>query len=218
MDVIQFISSVNQISFLAFAVTVGFLLYELHLLLRERHKSGRPTIPQFNAAAHTQSLETKSAIVQSKSDTGQPHGVSHQLLVFILVIMVLILGGITLYSALGQKTGTAQTSRDPKVIIEEIQSRGITLYNKEWKEMTALEVAELPPGEAFYCAISTVPLPEIDMARIRLNEAEWKENHITTQVNKQYNVYYRECALATGEARLKVEAQFHSKKDGWLGE
>ncbi len=56
------------------------------------------------------------------------------------------------------------------------------------------------------------------MARIKINQGEWDDQSITTNFNKEKNVFYRKYQLATNEAFLKIEAQLHSTVDGWLGD
>jgi hypothetical protein len=38
------------------------------------------------------------------------------------------------------------------------------------------------------------------------------------QYNAEKKMYYKEYVVATGESRLKIDAQLHSATDGWLGD
>ena len=69
-----------------------------------------------------------------------------------------------------------------------------------------------------YVGIQTIDEADIDRARIKINEKDWNVAHITSQFNKDKKVYYREYTIASGESKLKIDAQLHSETDGWLGD
>jgi len=73
------------------------------------------------------------------------------------------------------------------------------------------------PGKKVYVGIENINDPNIDMARIKINQGEWDKDSITTNFNQEKNIFFREYFLSTNEAFLKIEAQLHSKIDGWLG-
>ncbi|QQG44729.1 MAG: hypothetical protein HYW86_02325 [Candidatus Roizmanbacteria bacterium] len=215
MDVMQFISSVNKISLLAFFITVGFLSYEINLLLKEKRKKQTPSIPKFNPTVQAQNLGKKSIVV-SEPKVGLRKS-SHIMLIFILFVTMFILGGISIFSVLGIKNTSSENNR-PKVIIQEVQSKGIKIFDKDWKEIKNLDSGLLNQGDEITVAVDIISDTDIDSARIRINENIWKLDHITTQSNKVYNVFYREYKIGSQESKLKIEAQLHSLKDGWLGD
>ncbi len=216
MDILQFIVSINKFGLLVFIATVGFIVYELHLLLKERAKKNKPMIPQFNPGAAAGLAGQKTVVVQQKPALIEKKS-SHGILVLILLIALPIVGGIVIYGKSVLSTGMT-TTQSPAVEVQEVQSQGIKIFDKNWKELKSYELADLQQGDAVLCAVETIPGVAIDRARIRINESSWALDHITTQFNKNYNVFYKDCIVATGSAQLKIEAQLHSSADGWLGE
>ncbi|PIS16075.1 hypothetical protein COT62_00345, partial [Candidatus Roizmanbacteria bacterium CG09_land_8_20_14_0_10_41_9] len=86
------------------------------------------------------------------------------------------------------------------------------------RELTDLEVSKLKGGDRILIGIETIKNVDVDRARIRVNETEWKLNHITLNFDSQKSIYYKEYSISSGAASLKIEAQLHSLKDGWLGD
>lgn len=211
MDILQFVISINKISILAFIVTAVFLGYETRLLLKERQRKKTPSIPKFNPNAALTSINAKSAIIESAEES--PQHIPHSLLVIILVVALIILGGISIY---GASAATSIAPKQSKIIIREVPSRGVKIYSNGWKEIKSKIIDGVKPGDIIIVAVENIPNTDVDRARIRVNENVWDINHITTKLNKNYNVYYREYKVASDESKLKIEAQLHSKKDGWL--
>lgn len=213
MDIIQVISSFSLISIIAFFITIGFLVFEVAQLLKERQKHQKPSIPQFNKNAVAQSPQATQVI---KNPVAATHGTTQRPLVILLVLALLLLGGVTVFSVMTAMTPKATVQ--PEVVIREVQSGGIKVYTTNWEEMDNIKIAELKSGDVIYPAIETIKGSDIDMARIRVNESNWNQNHNTTKFNNQYNVFYTEYTVGSDAAKLKIEAQLHSRKDGWLGE
>lgn len=216
MDIVQFLSSINLLSIVAFVGITCFLIFEVVQLRKERLQKAKPTVPQFNPSTLTQSLEQKSVVV--KQAEGSAKKTSHQLLVWMMAIAVVIFGGFIGFYIYLSKAPKVVENNNSQVQIQEIQSGGIKLYGPDWKELKSADLLVLKGGDTIIGAIQTIKGSDIDSARIRLNKDEWSQNDITTQFNNSYNVFYKEFTIATGDARLRVEAQLHSAKDGWLGE
>lgn len=218
MDTISFISSISKASIFAFLATLGFLVYELYILKREGKKKNQPVIPQFDPNIGTQDLDKKNKTLLIPQEFKQGK-LSRIFLITILLIALVILGGVSIYGVIGVTSKKTSQNNQSKVIIQEIQSQGIKLYDLRWKEIRNIDMAQIKGGDLIYVAIETILGSDIDRARIKINNpAGWDINNITTKFNKSYNVYYTEYNISSQEANLKIDAQLHSLKDGWLGE
>ena len=110
-------------------------------------------------------------------------------------------------------------SNAPKIVIQEISSLGLKVFTNSWVEVNEGDTGRtLKPGAKLYLGIQTIEEADIDRARIKVNEKDWNVAHITSQFNKEKKVYYREYTIASGESKLKIDAQLHSVADGWLGD
>ncbi len=200
-------------SFVVFLIMVGLFIFEFVQYKKAKNKAEKPTIPVFDPnAPNATSLQNGVVSQTQQSSRKIPHG----FLMIFFFLALLIFGGVSLSSGfMGNGTPSQPQSN---VIVEEVSSKGIKAYSKDWRELTSSAAAQLMGGDSFYCAVETIPNTDIDRARIRVNKAVWDLSDITTQFNKQYNVYYRECMVATADAKLKMDGQLHSIKDGWLGE
>lgn len=211
MDVLQFVSSLNKVSLFAFVVMMGFLIYEILLVMKGRSHKEKPSIPQFNPSA-VSPLIVQNVVVPQKSK----QSASHLILIVILIMMVVSLAGFTFYTSSTNSTHASSVSNEPQIVIRELTSKGISLYTTEWGALTGSELLTLAPGDTIICAVATIPGFDIDKARIRINESTWNEAHITTQFNKSFNVFYREYTISSETAKLTIEAQLHSAINGWL--
>lgn len=221
--IISFIFSVNKISLVAFVGVLGFLIYEVLLLRKEQLKKQKPLIPQFNTSAvinktviqqQAALMATPLKIIQEKRTKASPT------LAIVLIVMILFILAVSMYLMfLTNKQKTFQTN-EPKVIIQEISSPGLKVFSTDWVEITEKSsgIKLLTPGTKVYVGIQTIDEADIDRARIKINENTWNITHITSQFNKDKKVYYREYTIATGESKLKIDAQLHSETDGWLGD
>lgn len=178
-------------------IIVGFVLFEFFQFKKKHSNDSHVAIPQI-------ANEKKS------------HNVNPLALLALPVIAIVGVGGILVSGLLGG--GTPTNTPQANVVVEEVVSHGIKIYDNKWQELKGTIAAELAPGDTVYCALETIPSADIDRARIRVNATVWQLTDITQQFNKNLNVYYRECKVATSESKLKIEAQLHSVKDGWLGE
>lgn len=215
MDILQFILSVNKISLLAFLATLGFLSYEFYLLKKEKNKKNKPTVPKFDPASNVQNLDKKIVVVKTPQETHTKKN-SNGLLIIILLFSIIILGGILGYGISGTSGLSAKKSQS-KIIIQEMESKGIKIYSNQWVELKNKDIADLKQDDIIIISVVSIPGAGIDQARIKINEQAWQTNHITTNFNKSYNVFYKEYTVSSQEAKLKIDAQLHSSKDGWLG-
>ncbi len=209
---IEFIVSVNKIALLAFFAVLGFLVYEVKRMRDEKRKHEKPSVPVLDL--------TKKSEVQKISYTPLPQTPKKESsitgVIIIGIIAFLIVVGLGIYLVRSQVNEKKSMPTAP--IITEISSAGLRIYDKEWNEYSDLNVKRPQPGELVYIGIQTIQEADIDRARIKINEKDWKINDITTSFNDERQVYYKEYVIATGTALLQISAQLHSASDGWLGD
>lgn len=211
-SVIEFISSVNKIAVLAFVAVLGFLVYEMKRMSDEKKKREKPIVPTLDLQ--------KPGVQQNHNFTPLPKAPekerSYTGVLVIGFVAFLTLIGVVAYLITSQIQAKKSTPVAP--VVTEISSAGLRLYSSDWKEFTDLKALKPVPGEKIFIGIQTIQEADIDRARIKVNEKDWKINDITTSFNPDLKVYYKEYVVATGEAMLKISAQLHSASDGWLGD
>jgi len=211
MDIVQLLGSINKLSLLAFLIVLLFMVYELYLIGKEKQKKQKPTIPQFNP-----NLKVEGAAAENlhKGDQDETHASSNRnQLVFIVLFIILIFLGVITFSGIFQSSSEEAKSA---VVVNEINSKGVKLFDKDWQEVDSRK--SLQPGENVFIGVETIDNVGIDRARIRVNDNQWRLEDITTQFNNQKKIWYKEYKVATGEEKLKIDAQLHSRQDGWLGD
>lgn len=217
MEAVDFISSINKISLIAFFVTGGLVIYEFYLFKKEiSSKKTRPNIPEFKEEAV--SINHKDLIIVDERKTAAVKK-GNIVPLIIAIIVFIFFGMITLFEFFNfHRSESQKKAVSPTPIINFIASKGIKIYNENWVELLEAQLEKLPPGQKIFIGLETVPDPNIDKARIRVNKKNWEEEDITEKFNQEKNVFYREYLIGTDEAYLKIEGQLHSKSDGWLGE
>lgn len=218
MDIVSVLVSFNKISIVAFFITLGFIIYELYLFRKETIREKRPDIPKFEEGTSVSLIQSPTLVAktQEMASVKRPNSVS----LYVGVLFLVIFGLISLFGYLNSKrTVSNEFTISPTPVITFVSSKGIRIFEPEiWKELTNVEVSKLKEGDRILIGIETIKKMDVDRARIRVNETEWKLNHITLNFDSQKNVYYREYTISSGVASLKIEAQLHSLKDGWLGD
>lgn len=214
MDIISFLSSINKISLLAFAATLGFLSYEIYLLRKEKNKSKKPVVPEFNVNAKVNPDIKAPVIGQAKTVVKHSN-----FFIILLIVLLVIFGAISAFGFMNLKSGSVNTAKNtPTPQVELLTSSGVKLFKEDFSQLSDGEAANLQPSTTVIVGVATVPGSDIDWARIRINKLVWSPEDTTTSFDEKNEVYYVKHVIATGEARLKIEAQLHSKTDGWLGE
>lgn len=219
MEIVSILVSFNKISLLAFVVTFGFILYEFYLLKQEAIKKSKPNIPAFKANLDTKqnNIDLNKVVVvqENKQFFNKPSRKPLYFGLFLLVIFgIIFLIGLFAPQINQNKINNATITP----IINFVASKGIKIYNKEWRELTDQEQGQLKPGDSILIGVDILKDMNIDIARIRINSDQWQQDSVTIKLNKEANVIYREYTISTGESSLKIEAQLHSKTDGWLGD
>lgn len=210
MNIVQILISVNKISLVAFLGTLLFFVYEVFLFIKDKKRRIKPVIPQFDSTVKIP-VGTQNVVVTKEEIL--PKSSKNQVLILVLFVLLTIFGGITVYSL--YEESLQSKSINPSITVNEVHSQGIKLFDSDWNEIKG---GNVNPGATIIIGLETIPNVQIDRARIRVNDTVWKLEHITNQFNKENNVYYTEYTVATGEQKLKIEAELHSPQDGWLGD
>jgi len=221
-NILFFISSVNKISIISFFITLILLLYQIYLFKKEiKKRKNKINIPDFKEPSNF----PKNDLLMNKIDNKKKENFSFSTSFFlnkfsIFLILFLISFFIFILSLIGNKNDQGvisqpRSSEQEKKIL--LRSK-IKIYNNKWKEISEEEVRKILPGTKIIVGIEKIDDLNIDMARIKINQGEWDENSITTNFDRKKNVFYREYQIATNESFLKIEAQLHSKTEGWLGD
>lgn len=216
MDIINLLSSLNKISLIAFLITAGFIVYQFYLFKKEiSADKNKPNIPDFKEKISPINY-TEVVISDQKKEPIKKHS---RIPLIVSGIVLIFLGLILFLSFLNfQGEDTAKSTTVPTPIINLVASKGISLYNQNWVELIAVEAAKLQPGQTIYIAIESIKDADIDKARIRVNKKQWTSDDVTLKFNKEKNVFYQEYQIGSVSAFLNIEAQLHSKIDGWLGD
>ncbi len=217
MDTISVLTSFNKISLVAFFITLGFIIYEIKLFKQEAIKETKPLIPDFkeNQSSNLPNATKVVVVEENKEFFNKPS----RLPLFIAVIFLLFFGAIFLLSVVRpqlQKNSSSNLALTP--IITYTSSKGIKVFDNGWVELSEQELHQLKEGQDIIIGIDTLKDLDIDKARIRVNNTQWLSEDVTEDLNSLYNVYYKGYTVSTGESSLKIDAQLHSKTDGWLGE
>ena len=180
MDIGEIFSSVNKMSLLAFVIAIGFLVYEVRVLLKSKVKKEKLIIPSFDPSigAQKSNLKTDKIIEPPKSAKSKPN--QHIIISAILVIMVIFFGFISFSSMMN----SSKTPSENQISLQEVQSSGIKIYDAQWHEITGEATNALAPGSTIYVGIATVKGSDIDEARIKINQKDWSVSDITSAYNK----------------------------------
>lgn len=211
MDILSALQYFNHISLIFFFITLCFLVYELYLLKKHNTKSDKPSIPDFKDASYT--LKPSTVLQQNEKQAKK----STLNLPVIIATVLLILFGVMSILGLVRWTSTPATNSTTEVI-ESVRSAGIKMYNPEFNELTKEDLDSLEGGERIIIGVEKTSAQDIDSARVRINTLDWNKAVVTTEYNSQHNVYFILHEVATGAGELNIQAQIHSKTEGWLGE
>lgn len=214
MDIIYFLSSINKLSLVAFLITLVVLVYEIRLLQREKLFRVKPKIPKFDESANPQLVQATTLIINKPEKVTKVNN----LVIIVLVVLLIIFGLAVFFGFSNYNQKSAQSTLGPTPIVNIVTSKGIKIFDNQFNPISDLQLSNIKPGEEIIIGIATVKDANIDRARIRVNKADWLTNDITVAFSPKNQIYYLKYIVATGESKLKIEAQLHSVIDGWLGD
>jgi len=218
MEIIVFIKSINKIALLAFFVTSVFIAYEIYLLKKEREKKKKPAIPEFKVNQKYGKIPTTKIVV--KKEERMFYQKPNTRLIFFLIVLMFFFGGLFLIGIIAKEEKTQPRTGGiiPTPIARIVSSPGIKIYNERWQEIPDEKLPFLKAGDKIFIGIKNISGTDTNKARIRINANKWTVGDETDKLNQKFDLFYKEYQIASGETRLKIEAQLHSQKDGWLGE
>ncbi len=220
---IQFVVSINKIALLAFVVVFGLLIFEIKQMVEEKKRKSKPVVPQFvdvvksSPEATMKNSTPLPPIAAPAQKNREQEGKSPWLMIVIgiITLMGLIIVTVVTINTNIQKQKSATASVP---IIRSVSSPGLKVYDANWITIENKKSQKALPGDKLFIGIETIVEADIDRARIKVNQKDWRIADITTLFNPQLKVYYKEYTVATGTAQLKIDAQLHSASDGWLGD
>ncbi len=223
MEIVNFLISINKISLLAFFITLGFIIYEIVLIKKEKQRLKKISLPQFQEKVDKE-IFTKIAVNLEKKKIRNYK--TNNIVLIVLILLMVIFGASSFVGFVNLEKSTSRSFLNenkfsqptPTPLIEFINSKGIKIFNEDFQPIEELELTRLQPGDKIIIGIETIPEVDIDRARIRINKEKWDDEDITTQFSKEKSVFYIEYQIASNDSELKIEAQLHSPEDGWLGE
>ncbi len=218
MDIFIFIKSINKIAIIAFVITFFFICYEIHLLIKEKKTKRKPIIPEFKV--DQKYGRVKVAKLVTKKEEKEFYQKSNPRLIIFLIILMFLFGGLFLTGILVKEENVnpnlSNVSSTP--LVKVVSSTGIKIYNEKWGEVPDEKLTFLKGGDKIFIGIKNIFGVDNDKARIRINTDKWIAEDETVDLNQEFNLFYKEYQIATDETKLKIEAQLHSRKEGWLGE
>lgn len=215
MEIFNFLLSINKIAVFSFLLALALVIYEIYLLIKQSQQK-KIVIPNFenekffkkNRSIFSVKKEEKKAIYQRPSLP----------LLFLGISLLIVFGFVLLIGSFNREKKNSSVVSS-SAVIKTIASSGIKIYNLNWQELNEEELKNLKPGDKIIIGIKTIPQADIDKARIKINKDQWQLTDETeVKFNKNLGVFFREYQIASGEHQLKIEAQLHSVKEGWLGE
>jgi len=219
-ELINFFSSVNKISLFSFFITLFLLAYQIYLFKKEiKRKKSKVNLPDFNDNFGFDKEKKQIFLIEEKEEKKTQSFSFFFGNKFIAFILFLISFCVFMFTMIKDKTSDNLSLNSPMINEEKeiILIGKIKIYNEEWQELNDDELRNLKPGEKIIIGVEKVSVPDIDMARIKVNQDNWDQKSITQSFNPEKNVFFKEYQLATTDSFLKIEAQLHSKTKGWLG-
>jgi hypothetical protein len=218
---IDFLISINKISLIIFFLTLVILIYEYRLLKLESKKEKIPKIPQFNDAYASSFKKNENVVlVENRQERYKSHSTKFFIVLIIITLFFALasLVGFVFQGKTSNSTISNQLAITPLVEEKIVSSEGILIFDENFNLLKDEDLNKLEPQKKIIVGIKTLEGAEIDKARIRINRNIWRLEDETKKFENKNKVFYIEYEPASEESRLKIEAQLHSIKDGWLGE
>lgn len=198
-----------------FFISLALLIVNMKLISRYRQKAQALVLENEH---HVEPGENATPVAEQEINTAHTELERrirlHQFAIPVLILLMVIFGALSFLGILLPSKQKAQES----VAVQEVQSSGIRVYSADWTEIGSDETDTITPGQIVYIGVSTIPSSDVDQARIKVNEQEWTDAHITPLFDPDRNIYYLEYIVSESDTVLDIEAQLHSAKDGWLSE
>jgi hypothetical protein len=213
MDISLLVTSVNRISLFFFIITLGFLGYEFYLLKVQRKKSTKPSIPDFK---ENMNINITAPTVYANKK-GRPIKKTNSYVIIGLIILLIFFGLLALWD-FSNTTKNKVATISPSLAMRLVSSGGIRVLDNNFVTLSDSDLNKVKKGDTIIIGIEKIKETDVDMARIKVNTLDWKKAEVTDRYDPKHNIYFITYTVATAEAVLNIQAQLHSKVDGWLGE
>lgn len=216
MDNIRILLSINKIALLSFFITLFVIIFEIYRAIRQKNSSKKIVIPEFSPLLNKSRVKIAKI---KKEEVSKVYYRTNTLLIIIVILLFMLSSIFILISFTFEKEKLMlQEAQKKQQMIQVLSSRGISLFDENWNELTPSQLSSIPIGKTFYIGIATIGNADITKARIRVNEKNWLQTHETQSFNNKLNIYYMPYALTSPARILEIEAQLYSQTDGWLGQ
>lgn len=111
MDILGFIGALNKVALFFFTITLGFVIYEFVMFLRDRKREERPQVPAFDPDAPLQ----QATPIHTTTQAPQPLMKSNSHRVIQLIIALTIFAIVTIVMIVFRPNTTEQLPATPRV-------------------------------------------------------------------------------------------------------
>lgn len=215
MDILFILTSVNKIALIAFVITFFLIVFEIYQIAKQRKKKDKPVIPDYDSKKKYRPVITARPSMQKNEKKVNFVKPNNSLIVLLILVVFLL---VSIYEArifLTPKKKLPSTSQSLNQL-QVSSSDGIRIYDENWQEITTRDFKRIVNGVTIFIGVETVKGGFIDKARIRINKSIWEKSDETNLFKAKDRVFYREYQVATNESQLRIEAQLHNPKKGWL--
>jgi hypothetical protein len=213
--VLSVLQSANIVAIGAFLLTTIFLSYEIYLLIRQKKQNDKPIIPDFKTGVDYGHPKAININVESLNK-GNILKTPNEKLIIVLVIILIIFIIAAIMSIISKIEEEEKAIMEKRKKVNVVKSNGIIIYNKDWEQLKEEDLKKLRPGDLIKVSIAIISKTDIDKARIKINRNSWDKDESQIVFDKNRNLFYKEYKVASSDAKLSIEAQFHSIKEGWL--
>lgn len=216
IEIIGTLGSINILASIVLVIVVIVIVYQVKSLKSNQPVQKNVSVPDYDKNIKYSKIEiSKDIIPQVKRDkvvTKRKQRIIMFMSLIALVSLTVLLVNIFIFG----NESNRKTQSSEKINI--VKSSGIYLYNSDWKPISQEQASKLiKDKEKIIIGIETIENGGIDKARIKINESSWSSKNETMLFKKDKNMYYTEFSSASLGASLVIEAQLHSKEEGWLG-
>lgn len=212
MNLIDIVFSTSKLAISSFITVLFVVVYETYLYIGEIRRTKKPVIPEFIPGENLpKTASPLPAHLIEKSIFNRQ--------TFVIISAIFIFGLVSfLLEMFPSRSTQREISNSPSPTISEIRiitSSGIEIYDKNWRLLSG-DRLNLKNDKEIKIAIKTIPEASIDKARIRVNSALWMTTDETSLFNDNLKLFYKNYQLTSGEKNLNIEAELHTKAEGWL--
>lgn len=218
MELLNYLSYVNVLAFLLFLVVAFFLGYEIYLFKKETNREKKlKKIPDFKIEKNNYlQLKINQPVVIEKKEK-KIYKKNNFFAILTLGFFLIFIFVFLIFDFLNKTQVKHTKAFTPQMKIIPAFSFGIKIYDKNWAEINENNSFKLKEGDKIFIGLMTIDGADIDKARIRVNRSVWLPSDETTRFLPDKKIFYIEYIISSESSELKIEAQLHSKTQGWLG-